>query len=83
MAVTVAADLEAAAHELRLGHVAAGCDAFARCADELGRLLAQPANAEAAALLLPLLQEALAAQQRADWIALADVLQYELAERLE
>jgi len=81
--VNLTEELERAARELRLGHVAAGCDAFGRCADELARLLALPANADGAAQLLPYLQEALAAQERADWLALADVLQYELAERLE
>lgn len=82
MAVNIALELELAARELRLGQIAAGCDGFGGCVDELARLLALPANAEGAAQLLPHLQDALAAQERADWLALADLLQYELAERL-
>lgn len=83
MAVSVADRLVRAAHELRRGHTAAGARAVEEALGELGRLLAQPANAGAARVLLPRLEEALAAQQRGDWIGLADALEHRLAALLE
>ena len=82
MELSLADELRAAADELRRGHGAAGAEAFGAAVERLARLLELPANADAAAALLPALQEALAAQERGDWIGLADLVQYELAARL-
>jgi hypothetical protein len=72
-----------AAHELRRGHIGAGTHAVEGALAELARLLSQPANAEAAPVLLPWLQQALEAQGRSDWTALADCLEHGLATLLD
>lgn len=81
--MSVRDQLERAAHELRRGHTGAGSRAVEEALAELARLCSLPANAEGARVLVPLLEEALGAQQRADWIGLADVLEHGLAALLE
>ncbi len=76
MAGSLSARLDEVVRELRLGAEAAGCDAFG---EFLGALIA---DLEAGTLrpepLLPILELAMGAQQRTDYVGLADLLQYEL-----
>jgi len=68
----------AAAH--RLGMIAQGGEAVAQLVDGLlAHLSGEP---ESAAALAPLLGELVAAQQRGDWIGVADRLEHQLAPAL-
>lgn len=72
--------LVAVAHDLRRGASAAALSAFAdltgELIDELGK------SGSRAAELTPIIELALAAQERADYLGLADLLEYELAPGL-
>jgi hypothetical protein len=64
----------------RLGMLGQGGEALAQLVDGLLVLLAD--EAELAAALAPLLGEIVAAQQRGDWIGVADALEHQLAPAL-
>lgn len=79
--LTLHAQLEAAAALFRLGREAEGNTAFARIVERLQSELGA-AGPEAVAPLLPTLQSIFAAQQRGDWLFVADLLEYELGKML-
>jgi len=68
------------ARDLRRGASAAALSAFAEFTGDLVEAL--PSIGERVAELMPTIEAALAAQQRADYLGLADVLEYELAPTL-
>jgi hypothetical protein len=70
------------ANDFRMGTVGAASDAFASFINDLIAFLGSAPSDVDQAALLPLLERGLGAQQRADYIALADVLQYEIAPLL-
>ncbi|QSX36114.1 hypothetical protein [Shewanella sedimentimangrovi] len=63
------------AHKLRLGHEADGSHDFGECLDLINGILPELQDSGA---LMALFQNMLAAQERHDWLALADCLEYEL-----
>ncbi|MGL5028310.1 MAG: hypothetical protein ACRC6P_20385 [Shewanella oncorhynchi] len=63
------------ATKFRLGYEADGSHDFAHCIDQLKPLLPELTNTET---VLQLFSEMLAAQERHDWLALADSLEYDL-----
>ncbi|PTA50802.1 hypothetical protein C9I43_09925 [Shewanella morhuae] len=63
------------ASKFRLGHEADGSHDFAHCIDQLKPLLPELTNAMT---VVQLFREMLAAQERHDWLALADSLEYDL-----
>ncbi|WP_110456401.1 hypothetical protein [Shewanella algidipiscicola] len=67
--------LTSAAHKFRLGHEADGSHDFAQCIDLLKPILPELQNA---VTVVELFREMLAAQERHDWLALADSLEYDL-----
>lgn len=70
------------AHNYRIGAIGAASDGFAKLIDDLIHFLqAAPAGVDPAQLL-PWIQQGLAAQQRADFLELADILQFEVSPRL-
>lgn len=68
------------AHKLRLGHEADGSHDFRECIDLINDVLTEMQNTVA---VMTLFQDMLAAQERHDWLALADCLEYELPLQLE
>jgi len=64
------------ARDLRLGASASALSAFAEFITALTEAL--PTLGDRVTELMPLLEVALAAQERADYLGLADVLEYEL-----
>lgn len=82
MAGSLSESLDLVVSELRLGAEAAGCDAFTEFIGDLSQALATPGAILEAESLLPVLQRALAAQTRTDYVELADLLQYELRPRI-
>ena len=70
--------LRRSAREFRLGAEAAGGEAFAEFIGALTTELGRAQGALEPKRLLPILQRALEAQERSDFVALADVLEYEL-----
>ena len=73
---------ERAARAFRLGMEAQGNEAFVAFVDALSTELANPARADAAAAIAPLLPEIIEAQRRGDFLRVADLLLHELAPRL-
>lgn len=72
--------LDAAARDFRLGMEAAGNECFVSFVDALMVVLADPGpEDEALAVWLP---EIVAAQERGDFLRVADVLEYEVRGRL-
>ena len=63
------------ASKFRLGYEADGSHDFAHCIDQLKPLLPELTNAET---VVALFRDMLAAQERHDWLALADSLEYDL-----
>ena len=63
------------ANKFRLGYEADGSHDFAHCIDQLKPLLPELTNAET---VVALFRDMLAAQERHDWLALADSLEYDL-----
>ncbi|QSX28987.1 hypothetical protein JYB88_12065 [Shewanella cyperi] len=63
------------AHKLRLGQEADGSRDFGACIDLLTGILPELQDTKA---VMALFQTMLAAQERHDWLALADCLEYEL-----
>ena len=61
---------------------AQGNEAFVAFVDALSTELANPARADAAAAIAPLLPEIIEAQRRGDFLRVADLLLHELAPRL-
>ncbi|GIU46257.1 hypothetical protein [Shewanella algidipiscicola] len=72
---TLIIKLISAAHKFRLGHEADGSHDFAQCIDLLKPILPELQNA---VTVVELFREMLAAQERHDWLALADSLEYDL-----
>jgi hypothetical protein len=77
------APLQAAARAFRLGMEAQGQEAFVAFVDALQAELALPRGAAVAPRLQPLLPELLAAQERGDFLRVADLLEHELRPLLE
>ncbi|WP_413736104.1 hypothetical protein [Shewanella sp. BJSY2023SW005] len=73
--VTLTDQFITAAHAFRLGHEAEGSQLLRECLDQLEPLLTELPHSEAIIQLLP---HMLAAQERHDWLGLADYLEYEL-----
>ncbi|MGE6454354.1 hypothetical protein ACQKC5_18410 [Shewanella baltica] len=67
------------AHKFRLGKEAEGSVEFSECINRLEPLLTDPTKTQAFIQLFPAM---LAAQERYDWLALADLLEYELPIQL-
>ena len=63
------------ASKFRLGYEADGSHDFAHCIDQLKPLLPELTNAET---VVALFRDMLAAQERHDWLSLADSLEYDL-----
>ncbi|MGI2024266.1 hypothetical protein SAMN05421840_101393 [Shewanella morhuae] len=63
------------ASKFRLGYEADGSHDFAHCIDLLKPVLPELTNVKTVALLF---REMLAAQERHDWLSLADSLEYDL-----
>ncbi|VEF25291.1 Uncharacterised protein [Shewanella baltica] len=63
------------AHKLRLGHEADGSHDFGECIDLMNSILPEMKNTMT---VMAMFQNMLAAQERHDWLALADCLEYEL-----
>jgi len=63
------------AHKLRLGHEADGSHDLGECLDVINGILSELQDT---ASLMVLFQDMLTAQERHDWLALADCLEYEL-----
>lgn len=74
--------LRSAAVAFRLGMEAQGNEAFVGFVDRLAPLLADPERAQAAGEIGPFLPEIVAAQQRGDFLRVADLLEYEVGPRL-
>lgn len=68
------------AHRFRLGEEAEGSRHLRVCLDHLEPLLSNLTDAN---LILEKLPEMMAAQERHDWLALADYLEYELPPLLQ
>ncbi len=67
---------------LRLGMEAQGCEELVSCIDQLvGRLVAFPA--EQTILMQQVFGEILIAQERKDYLLVADLLEYEIAPLLQ
>lgn len=75
------AELTGAADFFRLGREAEGNAAFARIIERLQAELGR-AGAEALAPLYPTFQAIVSAQERGDWLFVADLLEYELGMML-
>lgn len=67
--------MTSAAHKFRLGHEADGSHDFAQCIDLLTSLLPELQNTT---MVSEILSSMLTAQERHDWLALADNLEYDL-----
>ncbi|MCL1139666.1 hypothetical protein [Shewanella pneumatophori] len=63
------------AHQLRLGHEAQGSLQLTECIDKLIELQPSLTNNQQ---IMPILSSMLAAQEKHDWLGLADALEYEL-----
>jgi streptomycin 6-kinase len=79
--LTLHAQLKAAADSFRLGREAEGNTAFARIVERLQAELGA-AGPSALAPLLPTFESIFAAQQRSDWLFVADLLEHQLAKML-
>lgn len=66
----------------RVGMPARGNDALARFVGLLQELLGRSGTDEGAGRLLPHLSQIIAAQERGDYLRVADLLEYELLPRL-
>jgi hypothetical protein len=79
--LTLHSELKAAADLFRLGREAEGNTAFARVVE---RLQAELGDAGAATLapLFPTLEAIVSAQERSDWLFVADLLEYQLGKML-
>lgn len=73
------AELIAVAHLLRVGKEVHGSKQLRSCLHELEKRLSNLNNKQR---ILSLLPQMLAAQERSDWLALADYLEYELPHLL-
>ena len=69
--------LISSAKNFRLGHEAEASHEFRKCIELLEELLPEKQNQEE---IMSLLRDMLAAQERNDWLSLADYLEYELTE---
>lgn len=76
------AEFEKVGRSLRLGMEAQGCAALVHCIDQLMSHLSD-FSPEVAVRLPALLEPALAAQGRKDYLLVADLLEYELAPLLQ
>jgi len=74
--------LTEAAISFRVGMPAKGNDALVAFIDLLQRRLEALGSEEAAQAVLPYLTEIIGAQQRGDTLRIADLLEYEVLERL-
>lgn len=74
--------IHAVVHALRLGRSAEGNDALAEFLQQLSIALTGPLGSQAP-LLLPALRALLQAQEQGDFLYVADLLEYELAPRLQ
>lgn len=74
------AKLIATAHKFRLGREAEASQQFRECLNLLEPILKSAPQADEITLILPAI---LAAQERYDWLALADYLEYELPSMLQ
>lgn len=79
-AVEVGKMCQQAARSFRLGEEAAGSGTLVRLVDAVGRLAAR--GDPRVPTLVPVLEELLAAQRRGDFLRVADVLDFVLAEAL-
>ncbi len=74
--------LGSAARAFRVGMEAQANEEFVSFVDLVIPLLGRPSHAEAALELAPVLPEVVAAQQRGDFLRVADLLEYEIGPRL-
>ena len=74
--------LGAASRAFRVGMEARANEEFVGFIDLMLPLLGRESHAQAALELAPILPEVVAAQQRGDFLRVADLLEYEIAPRL-
>ena len=81
MAIDLLREFETVGRSLRLGMEAKGCAVLVLCLDELEKQLPN-LPLEVTNQILPYLGDALAAQERKDYLLVADLLEYEIAPLL-
>jgi hypothetical protein len=79
----VAEILRTSVRQFRLGMEGAGSASLVKLVDALLNLLAAPERSQLSTRLLPLLKDIIAAQQRGDYLYIADILEYEILPDLK